>query len=284
MRPRRVEYTVYIDVVFAVNTIMDFVILLILNRVLSYGTNRKRMLAGAVVGGSWACLAAAFPKIPMAVRAFGTYIAVSSLMASISYKLKKPGEILQAVAGIYLVSVVMGGVMVVLWEHTRAGGRLWRFLGGGIRIPFLAWIFLVAGGVFACLGFSECLKGTIRLMAHRRDLCQVTLEYGGRRQQAKGLIDTGNRLREPVSRRPVHVASAGLMEQLCPKVKGVIYVPYQSVGAKNGLLPAIYIDWMEVKWEGGSYRIPHPLIAITKQSLSSGEDYEILIQKSDQGA
>ena len=74
------------------------------------------------------------------------------------------------------------------------------------------------------------------------------------------------------------------MEQLCPKVKGVIYVPYQSVGAKNGLLPAIYIDWMEVKWEGGSYRIPHPLIAITKQSLSSGEDYEILIQKSDQGA
>ena len=44
-------YTVYIDVVFAVNTIMDVMVLAILNRVLSYRTTKRRLLAGAVIGG-----------------------------------------------------------------------------------------------------------------------------------------------------------------------------------------------------------------------------------------
>ena len=39
-------YTVYIDVVFAVNTIMDMVVLAILNRVLSYRTTKSRLLQG----------------------------------------------------------------------------------------------------------------------------------------------------------------------------------------------------------------------------------------------
>ena len=46
-------YTVYIDVVFAVNTIMDMMVLTILNRVLSYRTTKRRILAGAVIGGIW---------------------------------------------------------------------------------------------------------------------------------------------------------------------------------------------------------------------------------------
>ena len=46
-------YTVYIDVVFAVNTIMDMMVLTILNRVLLYRTTKRRILAGAVIGGIW---------------------------------------------------------------------------------------------------------------------------------------------------------------------------------------------------------------------------------------
>ncbi|WP_321005011.1 sigma-E processing peptidase SpoIIGA, partial [Enterocloster bolteae] len=49
-------YTVYIDVVFAVNTIMDMMVLTILNRVLSYRTTKRRILAGAVIGGIWSCV------------------------------------------------------------------------------------------------------------------------------------------------------------------------------------------------------------------------------------
>ena len=105
-------YTVYIDVVFAVNTIMDMVVLAILNRVLSYRTTKSRLFAGAVIGGIWSCLVSVVPGLPPVVEILGTYVAVSSLMAVAAYHLKSFREVVKSVAGIYLVSVVLGGVML----------------------------------------------------------------------------------------------------------------------------------------------------------------------------
>ena len=118
-------------------------------------------------------------------------------------------------------------------------------------------------------------------MAHRKDVCWVPMIYGEKKETVTGLIDTGNRLREPVSSQPVHVVAAGVMKQLCPSVKGVVYVPYQSVGTCRGILPAVGLDRMEIEQEGGRYSLEKPLIAITKQELSPSGEYQILIQKSD---
>ena len=68
-----------------------------------------------------------------------------------------------------------------------------------------------------------------------------------------------------------------------PVVRGVVYVPYQSVGTANGILPAVFIDRMEVEQEGKSYCIARPLLAISKQPLSPSGEYQILIQKADEG-
>ena len=61
----------------------------------------------------------------------------------------------------------------------------------------------------------------------------------------------------------------------------MVYVPYQSVGTSRGILPAVFIDRMEIEQEGGRYSLEKPLIAITKQELSPSGEYQILIQKSD---
>ena len=114
-------YTVYIDVVFAVNTMMDMAVLVILNRVLAYRTTKGRLLAGAMIGGVWSCVVSIYPGLPAAMTGFVTYVAVSSLMAVAAYGLKSVREIVKSVAGIYLVSVVIGGIMLVIYEHTRAG-------------------------------------------------------------------------------------------------------------------------------------------------------------------
>ena len=69
----------------------------------------------------------------------------------------------------------------------------------------------------------------------------ITLFYAGQTIKTRGLIDTGNHLKAPVSGLPVHVATAGLMKRLCPAVKGVMYVPYQCIGS-SGILPAVRIE------------------------------------------
>lgn len=278
-------YTVYIDMVFAINTTMDFIVLILLNRVLSYRTSKWRLLAGAGIGGIWSCVVSVAPGIPFWAEIPMTYAVVSSLMAITAYHLRSAREVVKSVAGIYLVSVVLGGVMVMLYEHTDARYYAVRILraGQGLGIPVLAWLLMIAGAVLACYGFSGGIRTLIRSLAHRKDLCRVILKYGEREEAVTGLLDTGNLLREPVSGRPVHVAVDSLMRRLCPSVKGVVYVPYQSVGTSHGILPAVYIDRMEVEQEGRKYCLEKPLIAITKQSLSPSGEYQILIQRTDEG-
>ncbi|MGN0372525.1 MAG: sigma-E processing peptidase SpoIIGA [Enterocloster sp.] len=275
-------YTVYIDVVFAVNTIMDLMVLAVLNRVLSYRTTVWRLTAGAALGGLWSCVVAIYPGIPAGLRMFGTYVAVSSLMAVTAYGLRDIRDIAQSVAGIYLVSVVLGGMILFLRENTGTGALVQRmFCGDGFRkIPAAAWILTAAGGAAACYGCFGEIRIFIEKMAEKRDICRVTLRYGGREEQVTGLIDTGNRLFEPATGRPVHVAEEKVLRRLCPEVKGVIYVPYCSIGKKHGIMPAFFMDEMEVEQEGKSYCIKKPLVAASENPLSPGGTYQILVQRT----
>lgn len=100
---------------------------------------------------------------------------------------------------------------------------------------------------------------------------------------ASGLIDTGNRLKEPVSGRPVHVAVREVIEAISPRIQGVTYIPYRSVGGE-GLLPAVTLDEIKVEQQGNCYTLARPLVAVVKQPLSPKGEYEVLIQEFDGGA
>ena len=68
-----------------------------------------------------------------------------------------------------------------------------------------------------------------------------------------GLIDTGNRLKEPVSGRPVHVAVQEVIEAVSPRVRGVTYI-LRSVGGE-GFLPAVTLDEIKVEQQGNCYTL-----------------------------
>ncbi len=204
-------------------------------------------------------------------------MAAAALMAAVAYGIRSRKELLRAMGGIYLISVVLGGVMLALAESTPA-----RALTERMPESFLIRLFLAAGGICFCMWLSQVLRLSGIRKEESRYLRNVTLFYAGQTIRAKGLIDTGNHLKAPESGLPVHVATVGLMKRLCPAVNGVMYVPYQCVGS-SGILPAVRIDEMKVEGEKGSFVIPKPWIAITKGNLSPNNEYEVLIQKSDEG-
>ena len=119
-------YTVYIDVVFLVNAVMDFVVLAILNKILDSGAGWGRLLSGAAVGGLWACLVSVLPGMPAWVRVAGTYLGVSSLMAIVSFRPAGVKALARAVLGMYLVTAWPG----CLWRQEERRGltdlRAWE--------------------------------------------------------------------------------------------------------------------------------------------------------------
>ena len=147
-------------------------------------------------------------------------------------------------------------------------------------IPSFRTVLMPRQGEVHYIGGADILPAPLETEEEGRMISLLGSE-DDKEARAALIEHTGNRLREPVSSQPVHVAAAGVMKQLCPSVKGVVYVPYQSVGTSRGILPAVFIDRMEIEQEGGRYSLEKPLIAITKQELSPSGEYQILIQKSD---
>lgn len=277
-------YTVYIDEVFAVNMAMDLMVLAAVNQVLCYRAGAVQIVRGAALGAVWSCVTAIFPQMPLIFKAAGTYGAAGAAMAVTAFGVKGIKEIGQAAAGIYLAAVILGGAMMVFEEQMQPGGLFFR-LSCVLRvlgIPDLSGLLMIVGGAAAVFGAACWIRGLTVSLLQKKALCRVTLRQGSRMYTAVGLIDTGNRLREPVSGRPVHVAVREVIEELSPKVRGVTYVPYRSVGGE-GLLPAVTLDEIKVEQEGSCYTLMKPLVAVVKQPLSPTGEYEVLIQNADGG-
>lgn len=272
---------VYIDVVFFVNLAMDFAVLAVLNRMLGTRAGALRLAAGAAVGALWACAVTLAPGLPLWARAFGTYVAAAGLMAAAAFRPRSLKSLARAVLGLYGSAAVLGGIMTALYQHTRAGYYLELLLRGERAggLPVFLWLLVAAGsaaGGYGLMGlWGEWLKGRI----YGRRYCFVTLCCQGNQIRVRALLDTGNCLREPVSGRPVHVATAKVMARLCPKVEGVIYIPFQAVGTEQGLLPALFLDWMEVELDRDICRLKRPLVAVAREGLSPGDSYEMLLQQ-----
>lgn len=109
----------------------------------------------------------------------------------------------------------------------------------------------------------------------------------GVRITAKAFLDTGNRLKEPLSGRPVAIASEYLWEKMqsCGALHEERFslVPYETVGSK-GVLEAIRTDYIDI----GGRRIKGSFIArkngrfligtgMKRCSMQASADYDLII-------
>lgn len=272
------EINLYIDVLFLINFTMNFMILSIVRRGLRFRLMRWRMILGAGLGSAWAVFAAAFPYLPLWLEMAITYGCVSALMVMTAFSLKRPRDIGRAVGALYVAAVVMSGVINALYQHTKAGYYIEQILRGNSRgaIPLYRLIFLAAATYF---GIRYLLWRIPGMLKGKSNFYEVTMHYRGKEKKVTALLDTGNRLYEPVSRRPVHVVTYEAVRELCEIVTEVVYIPYESVGKSGGMMPGIFLDQMEVRQGDESKVIERPLIAVCKTPLSENGGYQMLLHE-----
>lgn len=272
---------VYIDLIFLVNGVMNGIVLAVLNKLLEKRAGLGRILFGAGLGGLWACAVALFPQMPGFARMIGTDLAAAVLMTAVVFRPAGIRELAGELAGLYLVSGLTAGVLAALYQHTRAGWYMELLAAGEGRaaFPLFIWMLMAAAGGVGAWGLGKAAARSLKNRIQGRRFCHVTLGFQENTVRVRGLLDTGNCLREPFSGRPVHVADAQVMLRLCPRVSQVFYVPFRAVGTERGLLPAVSIDWMEVELGGESRRFNHPLIAVSKEDVSVQGSYQILLQQ-----
>ena len=97
--------------------------------------------------------------------------------------------------------------------------------------------------------------------------------------EVMALIDTGNGLTEPISKKPVAILEENEWKKLKIWMKPEKYkiIPYHSIGKERGMLEGYEIDALEIKSDAGDKRFDKVIIAIFKGKISQKGSYQMIL-------
>lgn len=239
---------VYLDVLFAVNALMDGVTLLAAAALGGVRAGRIRWLAASALGGGYAVLVAVLPALSaLPVR----LLAGVGLCAAAFGGKPAFGRVC---ALYFVVAASFAGLAAALGAAT--GRKLLFGAGYYVSVPFRVLLLAAAAG-YALSGVllrGDALHGPLR-----REVERLTICFDGREREVRLLHDTGNSLTEPASGRPALVLgrtavdgllgaqirqawagtkdAAACLAALPPETASRFgLLPYRAVGVESGLL------------------------------------------------
>lgn len=274
---------VYLDRVFLLNLLIDYLLLLSAAQLSGRTLHRLRLLLCAAAGGVYAVLTF-LPELgplcsPLCQMAVGAAMALCAFRGH-----RRPALLFLLLAG------GLAGFVLALGLWTNAP----EVLLCRVYRAELSWPLLLA----AALCFYLLLRLLLGQGARHGggELLKITISVCGRKQTVTALRDTGNTLRDPVSGRPALVLERSAAEDLWPpEVAAVLsaplppeekmaclhrqgtavtftLLPFRSVGTPSGLLLAVRSDYIEV----GGRRYPRTPVALSEHPVSDGGGYHAL--------
>lgn len=255
-------YELYIDVLFFRNFLLDYLLLSLLRRLLKLPAGMPRRLLAAALGSAGICLLYAFSLERSWLGYFIIYVVLSTGMVKIGLGIRSLSLLGRAVGLLFICSALLGGIFQ--WIQRRFLFPVYPFLG-----ITLVSFWLLSGG----------MHFLFRFRSKRENLLEVTLAFHGKKIRVRALRDTGNQLRDPVFGKPVSIITEELQKILCQKEEVLFYaVPFHSIGKKGGILQAFFADYLWIQTpEGKSEMIERPLLGITKEPLSSKDEYDMIL-------
>lgn len=294
-------YTVYLDEVVLGNWLMNFAILWVTARFGRLTASTARLAAAAGIGAVYA-LAMFFP-VGHILLGTPVKVLVSLVMAACAFAPLPVRRFTAAVLIFYLVSFAMGGLVFGI-GYFLGGTASYQAFPGVMDFPrrFFWPAVLISLAAALAAGRTGAAYVRRRLL---KSLFQipVVLTMFGKQVTVKGLMDTGNLLRDPLTGQPVIVVEADALRELLPEELGRLLkpkygpdfytlletwedrrwatrfrlVPYRSLGDTNGLMPGFRPDKVELRYGGKLMAVPDVVVALYDRELSADHDYRALL-------
>lgn len=251
-------YVVYIDTYFILNMGIDYLLLRLFGSLFRKKKCRWRRLCASLFGGTGAVLRLFHVPLPMLLLAF--------LMLVIAFPGLKKVETIKMTVYFYILNIIVGGCIFFLREQGLVIGHVWQLL--------------LAVFVF-CLGIEKGAEYFFKQSRILKNLYPVELRSGDVSITGIALLDTGNGLYDPFFHRPVMIGEYRELEKIYETVAAekVIWIPYHSLGRKNGLIPAVKIDELRIQKEGEAISQKDVLVAVAKETLSAKNQYQFILHE-----
>ena len=273
---------VYIDLVFAANLLMDYILLRLTGIILKFRGSRRRCLIAAAVGAVFSSLNVCMPEEKMKILRILIEMVCAVFMLRIAYRIRSIRN--------------MAGAMLLFIGMTFLTGGFWAAAAGNGRMTVLIFI-LFALGTYGGLSLYICLADKVKRA--RACIYPIILRYHERELQTYGLYDTGNLLTDSVTGAPVSVADPEILKSLLPgnlteKLKHIRekpeeiesteiadlkphYLLFETIGAEVKLILAVTLEDLCIQIPGERIHISGPVLALSLEPFALGKEYKVIL-------
>ncbi len=245
--------TIYLDLVFLINWVLDFVLLLTVNVALKRYINIKRLVLGAMVG-SISLLSLFLPINGLGLVLFKLVLGVVLCIASFGYKNFK--YTLYNVIYLYMVSIILGGFLYYLKTELSYKHTGYIFYYEGLGINYLVLLIIAPFSLYVFLKSIKVFREIDNYYYQVRIVLDNNIDF-----KLTGFLDTGNKLRDPISKRAVIIINKKLIQGKI-KIRSPMYVPYNTIGS-HGLLTCIKPKELFIN----NQRLDNYLVGLSDNSL-----------------
>lgn len=294
---------VYIDVVWLVNFAMDAVMLCATGWIAKRKLRVSKVLLSALVGSLYS-LALFFPSIAI-FTSWPFKAIVSLLMVRLALPIRSWLDLARMTGLFYVVAVIFAGSAIMVHFAIPGVSIAKGTVISGNRLVYLTSVESLALVVAIPLSIAliKYLLNRVKHIRMEKSTCidvQVTLH--DRSVSFVGLFDTGNHLRDPISRQPVCLVDGSIMAQLLPPEflpfctgdedlfgvfglrvveKGTFkfsIIPFRGAGGRNEMTVAIRPDIVQLKVDGTWIRSTETcLMAIHPKPLSTDGRFQAIL-------
>ena len=292
--------TVYLDAIIALNWLFDSLLLYLSAIVLKRKPPLWRIFAGGFIGALLILLSvspiqnAGHPVLK---------ILFSILMVLMAFGYKRFRYFGRCLAVFYLMSFLLGGILTgahyfISFDLDLSSSLAFNSIKG-FGDP-VSWFFVIIGFPiawhFSRQGLSRLETAKIRF----DQTVTVRLACAGHEFSFTGLVDSGNQLNDPITRRPVMIVSLasyhGRMPDLFRPLAGdpdkilsgeeqialelesrIKFIPCRVVGRENQLLIALSPDSLQIEKGESMYQVEKALVSFTMQRLSSEDAFQCIV-------
>lgn len=279
---------------------MDYLVLWAAGKLASLRLNKLRLALGALFGTIYAIMVF-FPQFSL-ITSLAIKILCSVLMLVIAFVPCSGRAFLRVFLYLYIVSFAMGGsVIALLYFTSSVPGYLQIYNGALVILGGVHYGWLTVGITMAILlGYGGVVF--LRKASLKKTLVyRIRIALNSKSVEVKALLDTGNQLNEPLTKKPVIVIEAdalksllpqGIIEAVCGKEGTNIFqfterlsedwvlrfrwIPYHSVG-KSGSIWGIIPDALEIIDGEKVKRYNHVVLGLLPKKINREGEYQALL-------
>ncbi len=256
---------IYADILFIVNFITDYFLLRLTGLILRRGCRLRRLLAASFLGAFFSFYIF-LPPMPVYFH-IPIEILLCAALTAAAFGFANRAAFVRATAACFGVTFAFGGVMTAVCGILKPKGMAVNNSVAYFNISPLVLI-TSAAAFYAAVWALRHFFGKKSPSAAE---CTVTLLRGGKSVALKGLLDTGNSVRDPFDGSPVITVNASVAEHVLCGEK-IPENKYRTIPCKtvNGvaLLEGFRIDRADVLCGEKEYVIKSPVVAVSKVTIA----------------